>query len=356
MKNQRTPPVPISFQSTPDGSYGSKGSISRRRAIILFGCAAGLPALGSGSTFGANEGVSLYNWEGSALGAQAKLTLAHHNREEATEIISSAVQEIERLERIFSLHRPTSELTILNSQGHISQPSMDLVDVLKTAIRFGHDTGGAFDITVQPLWKVFAKHFSTGSPQSAGPSKQELVEALRAVDYRAVEVSTREIQLGLPGMSVTLNGIAQGYITDKVTELLKARGISQVLVELGETRALGEHPEGRPWRIGLADPKDRSQITETVELTNRALATSAGSGTTFSSDGQFHHLFDPRTGRPANHNLSVSVITNSAAVADAMSTALFVAAPEKAQPIVKAVEDLTAIITSREGTKRRLAS
>ena len=157
MKNQRTQPAPISFQSTPDGSYRSKGAISRRRAILLFGCAAGLPALGSNNTFGANEGVSLYNWEGSALGAQAKLTLAHHNQEEAKNIISSAVQEIERLERIFSLHRSTSELTVLNSQGYISQPSMDLVNVLKSAIRFGHDTGGAFDITVQPLWKIYVK-------------------------------------------------------------------------------------------------------------------------------------------------------------------------------------------------------
>jgi thiamine biosynthesis lipoprotein len=354
MTNQRKRISPIPLQPKPSGSHGSKSTISRRRAIILFGCAATLPALGSGNTFAANEGVSLYKWEGSALGAQAKLTLAHHNQEEAKNIISSAVQEIERLERIFSLHRPTSELTILNNQGHISQPSMDLVDVLKSAIRFGHDTGGAFDITVQPLWKVFTRHFSNGSPQSEGPSKQELVAALRAVDYRAIEVSTRYVQLGLPGMSITLNGIAQGYITDKVTELLKARGITQVLVELGETRALDEHPEGRPWRIGLADPKDRSQTTETVELINRALATSAGSGTKFSADGQYHHLFDPRTGLPANHNLSVSVITSSATAADAMSTALFVAAPEKARPIVKTVGDLTAIITARDGSKRRL--
>jgi len=353
---ENQPQIPhISFQ--PDGNDGPKRSlVSRRRAMILFGCAAGLPTLVSGNALAASKDVSLYRWEGSALGAQAKLTLAHYDEKEAKSIISAAVQEINRLEKVFSLHKQTSELSTLNSQGYISHPSMDLTHLIRGAIQFGHYTNGAFDITVQPLWKVFATHFSQHSPKSPGPSKQEVAEALKAVDYRAVEISNGEIQLSLPGMAITLNGIAQGYITDKVTELLKTRGITQVLVELGETRALGEHPEGRPWRIGLADPEDRNQSTEIIELTNKALATSAGSGTKFSTDGKFHHLFDPRTGLPANHNLSVSVINNSAATADAMSTALFVVKPEQAQSLVENVGALTAIITGEDGTKRRLIS
>ena len=345
----------LSFQPTANDTL-KKGALSRRRAIVLFGCAAGLPSIAVGNAFAAHEGISLYRWDGSALGAQAKLTLAHYDEKEAKNIISSAVQEIDRLEQVFSLHRETSELSTLNSQGYISRPSMDLAKLLKSAVNFGHNTHGAFDITVQPLWRVYATHFSNHSPQSSGPSQKEIADALKTVDYRAVEISNRGIKLRLPEMALTLNGIAQGYITDKVTELLKTRGITQVLVELGETRALDKHPEGRPWRIGLEDPENRNQSTEVIELIDNALATSAGSGTKFSADGQLHHLFDPRTGLPSNHNLSASVITNSAATADALSTALFVAEPEQAQPIVEKVGGLTAIITGRDGKKRRLIS
>ncbi|MBT07413.1 MAG: thiamine biosynthesis protein ApbE [Rhodospirillaceae bacterium] len=331
-------------------------TISRRRAITLFGCAAGLPTLGLGTAFAGSKDISLYKWEGSALGAQAQLTLAHHNPEEAKNIISSVIQEIERLEQIFSLHRPESELTLLNSQGYISNPSADLTKLCKTSIGFGYDTDGAFDITVQPLWKVFTKHFQENSAASEGPPSQEILKALNYVDYRAVDVSSQKINFGRPGMEVTLNGIAQGYITDTVTELLQQSGITQVLVELGETRTLGEHPEGRPWRIGLADPKDRTKTTETVELENKAVATSSGFGTKFNRDGSFHHLFDPRTGLPRNHNISVSVVSDSAAVADAMSTALFIATPDNARPIVERVGGMTAVISATDGTKRRIVS
>lgn len=333
-----------------------KKTISRRRAITLFGCAAGLPALGLGTTYAGSKEISLYKWEGSALGAQAQLTLAHHNREEAKNIISSVIVEIERLEQIFSLHRPNSELTILNNQGYITNPSSDLMDICKTSIRFGYDTDGAFDITVQPLWKVFTNHFQENPSTSEGPSSQEIHRALNYVDYRAVDISSQRISFGRLGMQVTLNGIAQGYITDTVTELLQQQGISQVLVELGETKTLGEHPEGRPWRIGLADPQDRTKTTETVELANKAVATSSGLGTTFSRDGSFHHLFDPRTGLPRNHNISVSVISDSAAVADAMSTALFIATPDNARPIVERVGGMTALISATDGTKRKIVS
>ena len=113
-----------------------KRTISRRRAITLFGCVAGLPALGLGTTHAGSKEISLYKWEGSALGAQAQLTLAHHNREEAKNIISSVIVEIERLEQIFSLHRPNSELTILNNLGYMMNPSSDLMDICKTSIRF----------------------------------------------------------------------------------------------------------------------------------------------------------------------------------------------------------------------------
>tara|TARA_Y100000588_G_C14093826_1_gene855689 strand:- start:14 stop:1084 length:1071 start_codon:yes stop_codon:yes gene_type:complete len=356
MKNEHIHDSWKSQDLTPFGSRKTHRTISRRRAITLLGCAAGIPALGVGKAFAGSEEISLYKWEGSALGAQAQLTLAHYNPEEAKNIILSVIPEIERLEQIFSLHRPDSELSILNEQGYILRPSADLVAVCRDSIKFGYETDGAFDITVQPLWRVFRNHFQYNTAKSEGPPRQDILKALNSVDYRAMDVSNQKISFGRPGMEATLNGIAQGYITDTITELLRNQGITQVLVEMGETKALGEHPDERPWRIGLADPQDRTKTTETIELANKALATSAGLGTRFSVDGNFHHLFDPRTGLPRNHNISVSVVSVSAAVADAMSTALFIAAPHSARSIVERVGGMMALISAADGSQRKIVS
>ena len=135
-------------------------------------------------------------------------------------------------------------------------------------------------------------------------------------------LATDLIALARPGMAVTLNGIAQGYITDRIADLLRAEGMRHVLIDLGEVRAIGTHPDGRPWRIGLADPADPTRIAARIGLSGLALATSGGYGTRFEPTGRHNHLLDPRTGRCAPPLRSVSVLARDAATADAASTAL----------------------------------
>ena len=125
-----------------------------------------------------------------------------------------------------------------------------------------------------------------------------------------------------PGMALTLNGIAQGYITDRVTDCLKNAGFEQVMVELGETRVLGQHPEQRPWQIGIKDAENSNKLFEVVAITNEALATSGSYGSVFTHNGKQHHLIHPLTGLPTTEWSSVSVIAPTATRADALSTAL----------------------------------
>jgi thiamine biosynthesis lipoprotein len=125
-------------------------------------------------------------------------------------------------------------------------------------------------------------------------------------------------------MAVTLNGIAQGYITDRVADLLRARGWSNILIDLGEVRALDDHPEGRPWSIAIRDPKQPDQFLTRLSLRDQAVATSAGGATTFDGNGRHHHLFTPETGRSASAYMAVTVVADRAVTADALSTALFV--------------------------------
>lgn len=142
------------------------------------------------------------------------------------------------------------------------------------------------------------------------------------VDYRAVAVSPTRIRLARPGMAVTLNGIAQGDITDRVADLLRAECVEHTLVNLGEYRALGAHPTGRAWKVGIKDPHDAAALADKVDLTDRAIATSAVTGTVFDPHGRRHHLFDPAVGRPARGLTSASVIARNARDADACSTAM----------------------------------
>ena len=121
--------------------------------------------------------------------------------------------------------------------------------------------------------------------------------------------------------AITLNGIAQGYATDRVVDTLRTAGLSTTLVNMGEIRAIGARPDGTPWRVGLADPDEPGAVTETVDLVDRAVATTAGAGFRFDPAGHFTHLFDPATGRSPAMYRTVSVVAPTATEADALSTA-----------------------------------
>jgi thiamine biosynthesis lipoprotein len=150
-------------------------------------------------------------------------------------------------------------------------------------------------------------------------------------------------------MGVTLNGIAQGFITDRVTEMLRDRGFEHVLVDMGEMRALGQHADGTPWRVGIADPDRPWHSGWTLPLRDRAIATSGGYGTPLDSTGRHHHLFDPRTGESANYYRSVSVIASDATTADALSTGLSALAPADALAVLSRYPDASARLLKTDG-------
>jgi len=324
--------------------------IGRRRAIHLMAAAAGglgLAAL-AGRAF-ATKTAALARWRGTALGAEASIALYHPDPETAQRLIAASVAEVRRLEGVFSLYRADSALSRLNRQGALDAPPMELVQLMATAQGFAALTGGAFDPTVQPLWELYARHFRAADADPAGPGRAAVARARARVDYRAVEVESTRIAFARPGMAATLNGIAQGFITDRVADLLRAGGMAHVLLDLGEVRGLGDHPSGRPWRVGIEDPFDRRRIARRLDLVDRAVASSAASGTVFEPSGRVHHLFDPRSGRSANHFAGVTVIAATATEADALSTALFVMPPARIAALRGRLSGTRAILTRRDG-------
>ena len=300
---------------------------TRRRFVAIAAAAASLPfaALRAGA-----ETAHLHRWSGIALGAAAEIVLYDPDATRARRLIARCVEEIDRLEDVFSLYRPESAIRRLNRDGYLKAPPLELVALLAEARSFSERTDGIFDVTVQPLWHLYAAHFARPGADPRGPAQAEHARAQALVDYRAVEIEPGEVRFARPGMAITLNGIAQGYITDRVATLLQDAGMGDVLLDIGEVRALGRHPDGRPWRVGIRRAAEPEIVARTVTLSDRAVATSAGIASVFEPSGRHHHLFDPATGRPAQAAGQVSVIAPRATVADALSTALAVSPPAQA--------------------------
>jgi len=322
-------------------------NLTRRRMIAIAAATAGSALLSGGRRAWAGEVV---RWRGSALGAQVSIEIHHPDRAEAERLVERCIQDVRRLEQQFSLYRADSAISTLNRTGILVAPDADMVALLKASLFFGEITDGAFDPTVQPLWQLYAEHFASQSPDSEGPSPLKLADALAKVGRKGLLVSEERVALARHGAAITLNGIAQGYATDRVVERLRAAGLSTTLVDMGEIRAIGARPEGTPWRVGLADPDRPGALTETIDLVDRAVATSAGAGFRFDSAGRFTHLFDPATGRSPQRYSTVSVIAPTATEADALSTAFSLMPLSRIEDIVAMRPNVQARINASDET------
>ncbi len=259
--------------------------------------------------------AATFRWRGVALGAPASIAFDGLGRAAAAGLAGRVEAEISRLEDIFSLYRAGSELRRLNRFGRLEHPSHEMLELLDLVRLVNESTGGAFDPTVQPFWRLHAR----AAGENRAPTPVEMRAALLASGWRHVQVGAGLIRFRRPGMALTLNGVAQGYIADRIAALLRARGLVDVLVDTGEIRALGRRAEGTPWRAGIVLP-DGTPVARKA-LSDRALATSAPHATLLDVTRGAGHILDPRTGDPAAYWRLASVSAPRAALADALSTA-----------------------------------
>ncbi|GGD41848.1 FAD:protein FMN transferase [Sinisalibacter lacisalsi] len=326
----------------------SRPPLSRRRALRILAAGVSIP-LGVLALRRVRGQPQPVQWHGEALGAVAHMTLWHPDPGVAKRAMLRMQAEIARLEAVFSLHRPESELSRLNRDGRIGTPSRDLFDVFDQSRRIAEASGGAFDPTIQPLWRLYAETARSG----AAPDPARLAAALRAVDHTRVSASRRAIRFDRPGMSASLNGIAQGYVTDRITDLLGNEGFENAVIELGETRALGHAPDGTAFTIGLVDPLQPHRTSRSVALADASLSVSGGYGLRF-GDASRHHIFDPKTGISANRLAQVAVIAPRATLADGLSTAIYVAGESAAPALLAGHASTRAILTRADGTVLQL--
>lgn len=326
------------------------GRLSRRRFIAISAAAASFVPLRS---IARSASVRPITWRGIALGANVSITLHHEDEVAAHRAIADCLAEVSRLEAIFSLHRPDSAIVRLNTAGELTEAPADLRTLLSLALSIADRSGGAFDPTVQPLWRLYARHFESPWAEPEGPGAALVEETLSRVGWRHVDLNGAGVRFDRPNMAITLNGIAQGYITDKVGEVLRRNGFEHVLVDMGEQLALGPKMDGSAWQVGIAAPRvdnalqARQDVATQFPLSRGAIATSGTLGTTFDPARRVSHILDARTGRPAITVTSVSVLAPSAALADGLSTALAILPASQAPLLVG--NDARAVIVTRDG-------
>ena len=259
-------------------------------------------------------------------------------------------------ELLFSHTAPNSGLTRLNqSLGKPVQAASELVELTSASLRYAEATAGLFDPTmgsVIRLWDFNSGHI---------PSRDEISDGLKRVGYYKLLVEDNTLRFADALVALNLGGIAKGYIADKMLELLRERGLTNAIINLGGNVAvLGARPDGSAWRVGLRTPQLRSsQETEsphspcfaTVEVSDSSVVTSGIYERAFVHDGRlYHHILDPKTGWPAQTDLlSASLIAKHSLDADGYTTALIVMGLDKALEFVEGQPGLEAVFVSSSG-------
>jgi thiamine biosynthesis lipoprotein len=265
------------------------------------------------------------------FGTTLSLTVGADDARLAEWALDLAVADIRLIEAQMSLFNPMSAVSQLNAQGQLRDPHPLLVQVLRQAQEVSRKSGGAFDVTVQPLWQVYAN----AQQQNQLPGAKQIESARAQTGWQHLTVQPDLVQFNRPHMAITLNGIAQGFAADVIRARWRTMGIRHALINTGEWTASGAAQDGQPWRLGIADPRDEVRMVNNIALSGKCVATSADNQTYFTPDFKNHHIFDPHTGRSPSDVASVTVVANSTALADALTKVMFVGGMKNALRLAK---------------------
>ncbi len=266
-----------------------------------------------------------------------------------------ALQRVAELEEQLSFFRPESELNRINRQAALEPVEVEpgLFGLLELALRLSEETAGAFDITAAPLWEAW------GFARRAGrvPSPEALAKARQNVGSHLVELdpARRTVRFRRPGVRLNLGALGKGYALDRAADVLQSAGVGHFLFHAGQSSVLAcghrgigpdpSAPDGPGWTVGVRHPLWPQRRWAELRLCDRALGTSAPTFQSFCHQGtRYHHILDPRTGQPAQGTLAVTVVAQTATLADALSTALFVMGPEAALAYCQAHPEIAALM------------
>lgn len=278
--------------------------------------------------------------EESLIGGNTMGTTWSLRSEQTTTETQHLVQNhLDRRETVLSHWKPDSAVSRFNDSHSTDwQPvPRELIQVVNLARDIASKTEGALDITLAPLIDLWG--FGASGPSRSIPSGTQITEAQTRCGWSHLQVrlDPPALKKDLPNLRINVASITEGFVIDELIALLKQRGLSDFLLEVGgEVAAIGHAPDGKPWRVGIQTPEATpGDAMQTIPLKDLCIATSGNYRQRFEKDGQsFSHLIDPRTGHPVAHALtSVSVIHPICALADGYATALMILGPERGREI-----------------------
>jgi thiamine biosynthesis lipoprotein len=261
--------------------------------------------------------------------------------------IGRVLDEMRRIDAAMSTYKPDSEISRVNERAAVAPVaiSAELFDLLATSLEYSRITDGAFDITYASVG------FMYDFRARQRPGEGQIAAALPAVNYRhlVLDAAGRTVRFMRPGVRIDLGGIGKGYAVDRGVEILRSLGIEHGLVNAGgDSRVIGDR-RGRDWFVGVRDPDDAGRIIDRFPVSNRAFSTSGDYERFFDEGGQrYHHILDPKTGRPASRVRSATIIAPTATRTDGLSKTAFILGPERALEIYNALGDVEAILVTTD--------
>ncbi|NYT00608.1 MAG: FAD:protein FMN transferase [Methanocellales archaeon] len=311
--------------------------INRRKFIK--GCAAFSLALLTGSWLNAKRA---YLTEGTRniMGTSVKMAVVHSEVEWAKKAMDISFGEMHKIDDLMSIYKDGSEISMLNNNGYCDYANADTIRVIERANHHSGLSDGAFNIAVLPVIGLWKKGV---------PAEERLEDVLDLLDHKNIIIEGEKIRFKKDGMGITLGGIAKGYAVDKAIETLKKNGIEHALVSAGgDIRTVGTKLDETPWRVAIRNPQDKKKSITTIDLCDKAVATSGNYERIFNDGTISPHILDPRTGYTVQGLMSVTILADTTIDADALSTAVFVLGAEGGMRLVEMV-GAEALIINNEG-------
>jgi FAD:protein FMN transferase len=285
------------------------------------------------------------------LGTVVEITLIGKDKQALEDAMAAAFARIAEIEKVADRFTAESEISAINRRkapGPIAVSS-DMLRMLLLSRQISELSGGAFDATVAPLVDLWG--FDVGGRL---PAPEEIERERSRVDYNRIRIDEDSSTITPADGSVRLElgGIAQGYAAAEVEKLIRQRGIESGVINIsGDIAVIGDK-NGKPWRIGVQDPRNTSKLCAVINAKDIAIVTSGDYERCFFVEGvRYHHILDPKTGYPARGCASVTVVTGDVALADGLSTAVFVLGPAAGVKLVESLKGVGVLIVTDDGKR-----
>ena len=295
--------------------------------------------------------AAVADWIGDArpmMGTEVSVYLWSDDPEVGRLALEEVFEEAARIDRLMSTYKDESEISKINREAAESPvvAGDELFGLIRRALDISVLTRGAFDITYDSV----GQHYDFHSRQRPD---ENTVEAEREnIDYRLVvlDQAAGTVSFSKQGVRINLGGIAKGYVVERGIDILRLSGIANAIVTAGgDSRLLGDR-RGRPWMVGIRDPRNDGEVAISVPLADEAISTSGDYERFFDEDGvRYHHIIQPSTGIPASGVHSASVFGPDAVITDALSTSVFVMGVEQGLTLIGNLPDYESIVIDADG-------